>query len=79
MTDCMVYRIDYQDLEPWIKEHAELRGALAGLAHFRAKSRAAMLESKPAPPPTGGFINWLSNSVTRWQTTKNKHSSDKIS
>ena len=79
MTDCMVYRIDYQDLEPWIKEHAELRGALAGLARFRAKSRAAMLESKPAPPPPGGFINWLSNSVTRWQTTKNKHSSDKIS
>lgn len=79
MTDCMVYRIDYQDLEPWIKEHAELRGALAGLARFRAKTRAALLESKPAAPPAGGFINWLSKSVTRWQTTKIKHSSDKIS
>jgi small-conductance mechanosensitive channel len=79
MTDCMIYRIDYEDLEPWIKEHAELRGALAGLARFRAKARASMLESKPVAPPPGGFINWLSKSVTRWQGSRSRSRADKSS
>jgi CRP-like cAMP-binding protein len=79
MTDCMIYRIDYEDLEPWIKEHAELRGALAGLARFRAKARASMLESKPVAPPPSGFINWLSKSVTRWQGSRTRSRADKSS
>jgi small-conductance mechanosensitive channel/CRP-like cAMP-binding protein len=79
MTDCMVYRIALVDLEPWLKEHPELRGALAGLARFRAKARAAMLESKPVAPDSSGFLRWLRKGVTRFQTPRQQRETDKLS
>lgn len=67
-TDCLVYLIDRADLEPWLAEHAEMQGALAGLARFRAQARASMLEQhKPLAVAPGGFIQWLRKSVSRIQ------------
>jgi small-conductance mechanosensitive channel len=79
LTDCMVYRIALADLEPWVKDHPELRGALAGLAKFRAKARAAMLESKPVATDSPGFLRWLRSSVTRLQAGRGERSNDKLS
>jgi len=70
LTECMVYCIDRKDLEPWLNEHDELRGALAGLARFRAQARAAMLQQlKPADVVQNGFLQWLRKNVTRLQPT----------
>jgi CRP-like cAMP-binding protein len=67
-TDCLVYLIDVVDLEPWLDEHPELRGTLAGLARFRAQARAAMLlQHKPVAIVPGGFLHWLRKSVNRAQ------------
>jgi small-conductance mechanosensitive channel len=77
-TDCMIYRIDRAELEPWLLEHTELIGALAGLKKFREKARAAMLESKPVVVDASGFVGWLRKRVTRFQTTA-KDSTDKLS
>ena len=68
-TDCMVYRIEKANLEPWLKEHGELIGALAGLAKFRAKARAAFLEAKPVVIDPSGFLGWLRKSVTRFRVS----------
>ncbi|MFJ5296460.1 Crp/Fnr family transcriptional regulator [Pseudomonas sp. NPDC088368] len=66
-TDCMIYRIDKADLEPWLQEHSELIGALAGLAKFRTKARASMLDVKPVITDPSGFMGWLRKNVTRFQ------------
>ncbi|MDB5983374.1 MAG: Cyclic nucleotide-regulated small mechanosensitive ion channel [Pseudomonas sp.] len=67
-TDCLVYLIDRADLEPWLAEHVEMQGALAGLARFRAQARATMLaQHKPLEVVQGGFIQWLRKSVSRIQ------------
>lgn len=67
-TDCLVYLMDAVDLEPWLQEHPELRGALVGLARFRAQARAAMmLQHKPVDIVPGGFLHWLRKSVNRAQ------------
>jgi small-conductance mechanosensitive channel len=67
-TDCLVYHIDRVDLEPWLAEHGELQGALAGLARFRAQARASMLlQHKPLEVVPGGFLHWLRKSVSRIQ------------
>jgi len=77
-TDCMIYRIDRAELEPWLQEHTELIGALAGLQKFRAKARAALLESKPQVVDPSGFVGWLRKRVTRFQGPR-KDSTDKLS
>ncbi|XBS70141.1 cyclic nucleotide-binding domain-containing protein [Acerihabitans sp. KWT182] len=59
MTDCVVYRIQYQDLEPWLAEHGELRDVMAKLVHFRAQKRAAVMQQKPLAPGKKGFLHWL--------------------
>ncbi|MDB5982412.1 MAG: hypothetical protein JWQ69_3427 [Pseudomonas sp.] len=64
LTDCVVYRIDRSDLEPWLVEHSELRVALAGLARFRAEVRTTALQHKPASPTPKGFLHWLRKNVT---------------
>ncbi|WP_341523315.1 mechanosensitive ion channel family protein [Pseudomonas sp. G.S.17] len=79
LTDCMVYRIALADLEPWLKDHPELRGALAGLARFRAKARAAMLTNKPTAPDPNGFLKWLRKGVTRFQAPREPRKTDKLS
>jgi small-conductance mechanosensitive channel len=79
MTDCMVYRIERKDLEPWLDEHSELRGALAGLANFRAKARATVLESKPVAADPNGFLRWLRKGVSRFQGPRAKAHGDKLS
>jgi len=67
-TDCQVYLIDAVDLEPWLDEHPELRGTLAGLARFRAQARAAiLLQHKPVEIVPGGFMHWLRKRVSRAQ------------
>ncbi|MDB6049454.1 MAG: mscS 3 [Pseudomonas sp.] len=67
-TDCLVYLMDAKDLEPWLDEHPELRGALVGLSRFRAQARASMLLlHKPVEIEPGGFLNWLRKSVNRTQ------------
>ncbi len=58
-TDCMIYSIQRADLEPWLHEHRELIGALAGLQKFRAKAKASVLESKPPVADTSGFVGGL--------------------
>jgi small-conductance mechanosensitive channel len=63
LTDCVVYRIDRSDLEPWLLEHSELRDALAGLARFRAEARATALVHKPANSAPKGFLHWLRKNV----------------
>lgn len=78
-TDCMVYRIDKADLEPWLEAHPELIGALAGLAKFRATARAAMLETKPVIVDPSGFLGWLRKSVTRFQANRDQGPTDKMS
>jgi CRP-like cAMP-binding protein len=79
LTDCMVYRIALADLEPWLKDHPELRGALAGLARFRAKARTTMLENKPVSPDPSGFLKWLRKGVTRLQTPREPRNTDRLS
>jgi small-conductance mechanosensitive channel len=64
LTDCVVYRIDRSDLEPWLVEHSELRDALAGLARFRAEVRATALLHKPTNSTPKGFLHWLRKNVT---------------
>jgi CRP-like cAMP-binding protein len=78
-TDCMIYRIDKADLEPWLQEHGEMIGALAGLAKFRSKARAAMLETKPVITDPSGFMSWLRKSVTRFQVNRGPGPTDKMS
>lgn len=77
-TDCMVYRIDKANLEPWLKEHGELIGALAGLAKFRAKARATFLEAKPVVIDPSGFLGWLRKSVTRFRVSGDPGPTDKM-
>jgi CRP-like cAMP-binding protein len=77
-TDCMIYRIDRAALEPWLQEHAELIGALAGLQKFRAKARASMLESKPQVVDRNGFVGWLRSRVKRFQGPR-PDATDKLS
>jgi CRP-like cAMP-binding protein len=76
-TDCMIYRVDKVDLEPWLEEHPELMGALAGLAKFRANARAAMLEAKPVVADASGFISWLRKNVRRFEVTRGQGGADK--
>ncbi|WP_342655003.1 mechanosensitive ion channel domain-containing protein [Pseudomonas sp. F3-2] len=78
-TDCMIYRIEKADLEPWLAEHGELLGALAGLAKFRAKARASMLETKPAVVDPSGFLSWLRKSVKRLEITRGPRPPDRMS
>jgi small-conductance mechanosensitive channel/CRP-like cAMP-binding protein len=78
-TDCMVYRIEKADLEPWLAEHPELIGALAGLAKFRAKARASFLEAKPATVDPSGFLSWLRKSVKRLEVSRGQRPPDKMS
>lgn len=78
-TDCMVYRIEKANLEPWLKEHGELIGALAGLAKFRANARAAFLEAKPVVIDPSGFLGWLRKSVTRFRVSGEPGPTDKMS
>jgi CRP-like cAMP-binding protein len=78
-TDSMIYRIDKADLEPWLSEHGELIGALAGLAKYRAGMRASLLEIKQPITDPRGFMNWLRKSVTRFQPTKGPGPTDKMS
>ncbi|MFY1663781.1 mechanosensitive ion channel domain-containing protein [Pseudomonas sp. Pseu.R1] len=78
-TDCMIYRIDKADLEPWLQEHSELIGALAGLAKFRSKARAAMLETKPVVVDPRGFMGWLRKNVTRFQVNRGPGPNDRMS
>jgi small-conductance mechanosensitive channel len=78
-TDCMVYRIEKADLEPWLAEHPELIGALAGLAKFRAKARASFLEAKPAAVDPSGFLSWLRKSVKRLEASRGQRPPDKMS
>ncbi len=59
MTDCVIYRIQYKDLEPWLDEHSELRDVMARLTHFRAKKWSAVIQQKPPAPGKGGFMQWL--------------------
>jgi hypothetical protein len=75
----MVYRIEKANLEPWLKEHGELIGALAGLAKFRAKARAAFLEAKPVVIDPSGFLGWLRKSVTRFRVSGDPGPTDKMS
>ncbi len=77
-TDCMIYSIDRADLEPWLQEHSELIGALAGLQKFRAKAKASVLESKPQVADNSGFVGWLRKRVTRFQVPR-KEATDKLS
>lgn len=79
MTDCMVYRIERKDLEPWLDEHGELRGALAGLARFRAQARATMIQLKPVDVGQNGFLQWFRKSVTRFQPGNKRGPTDKLS
>jgi small-conductance mechanosensitive channel/CRP-like cAMP-binding protein len=79
MTDCMVYRIERKDLEPWLDEHGELRGALAGLARFRAQARATMIQLKPVDVGQNGFLKWFRKSVTRFQPGNKRGPTDKLS
>ena len=79
MTDCMVYRIESKDLEPWLDEHGELRGALAGLVRFRAQARATMIQHKPVDAGPNGFLQWLRKSVTRFQPGNERGPTDKLS
>lgn len=76
-TDCMIYRIDKADLEPWLAEHPELLGALAGLAKFRAKARAALLETKPVVADASGFMSWLRKNVRRFEVTRGPGADDR--
>jgi small-conductance mechanosensitive channel/CRP-like cAMP-binding protein len=69
-TDSMIYRIDKADLEPWLSEHTELIGALAGLSKFRTKALASMLETQQPTIDPRGFVGWLRKNVTRFQVTK---------
>ena len=78
-TDCMIYRIDKADLEPWLHAHSELLGALAGLAKFRIKARAALLETKPAIVNPAGFVSWLRERVTRLQAKRGPGPHDPMS
>ncbi|MFK3973724.1 mechanosensitive ion channel domain-containing protein [Pseudomonas sp. NPDC087358] len=78
-TDCMIYRIEKADLEPWLQQHSELIGALAGLAKFRLKARASLLEIKPVTSDPAGFIGWLRKSVTRFQVPRGPGPTDKMS
>jgi small-conductance mechanosensitive channel/CRP-like cAMP-binding protein len=78
-TDCMVYRIDKADLAPWLDQHSELVGALAGLAKFRANARAALLETKPVITDPSGFMGWLRKSVTRFGANRNQGPPDRMS
>jgi small-conductance mechanosensitive channel len=78
-TDCMIYRIDKADLEPWLQEHTELIGALAGLAKFRSQARASMLEAKPVITDPSGFMSWLRKNVTRFQVNRGPGPTDKMS
>jgi small-conductance mechanosensitive channel/CRP-like cAMP-binding protein len=78
-TDCMVYRIEKADLEPWLAEHPELIGALAGLAKFRTKARASFLEAKPAAVDPSGFLSWLRKSVKRLEVSRGQGPPDKMS
>ncbi|WP_397448912.1 mechanosensitive ion channel domain-containing protein [Pseudomonas sp. NA-150] len=66
MSECMVYCIARADLDPWLDEHSEIRGALAGLARYRAQARATMLQQyKPADQVQSGFLHWLRRRVSR--------------
>jgi small-conductance mechanosensitive channel len=67
LTDCVVYRIDRSDLEPWLNEHNELLDALAGLVRFRAQVRETALLHKPANATPKGFLHWLRKNVTPTQ------------
>jgi small-conductance mechanosensitive channel len=68
MSDCMIYCIARADLDPWLDEHSEIRGALAGLARYRAQARATMLQQyKPVDQVPGGFMHWLRQRVSRVQ------------
>ncbi|WP_110947054.1 mechanosensitive ion channel domain-containing protein [Pseudomonas bohemica] len=78
-TDCMIYRIDKADLEPWLQDHSELLGALAGLSRFRTKARAAVLETKPVLADPSGFMGWLRKNVTRFQVSRLPGPNDKMS
>jgi small-conductance mechanosensitive channel len=64
LTDCVIYRIDRSDLEPWLVEHSEIRAALTRLAHFRAEVRTTALQYIPAGPKPKGFLHWLRKNVT---------------
>jgi len=59
MTDCVVYQIQYKDLEPWLEEHGELRDVMARLAHYRAQKRAAVIQQQPLAPGKRGVLHWL--------------------
>ena len=72
----MIYRIDKADLEPWLAEHPELIGALAGLAKFREKARAALLEAKPVVADANGFLGWLRKNVRRFEVTRGQGADD---
>ncbi|RAU40725.1 MULTISPECIES: mechanosensitive ion channel family protein [unclassified Pseudomonas] len=78
-TDCMIYRIDKADLDPWLQAHSELLGALAGLAKFRSKARAALLETQPEVVDARGFMGWLRKSVTRFQVSRGPGPNDRMS
>lgn len=79
LTDCMIYRIDKTDLEPWLHEHSELMGALAGLARFRVKARDSVLETAPVVVDRGGLISWLRKRVPGFQTGRGPGSGDRMS
>lgn len=80
MTDCMIYCIDRKDLEPWLDEHGELRGALAGLVRYRTQARATMMQQyKPVELTQNGFMQWLRKSVTRLQPRSERGPTDKLS
>ncbi len=78
-TDCMIYRIDKAELEPWLQEHSELIGALAGLANFRAKARESLLETKTVITDSRGFLGWLRNRVPGFQTNRSRGPNDRMS
>lgn len=64
--DCMIGRIDRADLEPRLSEHPELLVALAGLAEFRVKARAVLLEASLWRLIRG----WLRKNVRRFRVAR---------
>lgn len=75
-TDCRLYRIGREELEPWLHEHSELRGALAQLMDFRTRARQAVLDAGPAVVEQPTFLRWLRRNVTRWSGGKSGGSPD---
>ncbi|WP_397448224.1 mechanosensitive ion channel domain-containing protein [Pseudomonas sp. NA-150] len=63
LTDCVVYRIDRADLEPWLHEGNQLAEALEGLASFRGHVREVALQHRPAAATPKGLLHWIRKSV----------------